>query len=97
MNINDFMTQLEAKRIKSTVPFTFLAPIIKDGRIERLEAHINDEVTDLKSVCGIFRKGGDPQNIINYGLARINEIKDRDDEVMVLPCLNVNLTHPNRR
>lgn len=95
MNINEFMNSLEAKRLKSTVRFNFLAPIVKDGRIERLEAHIGDTVTDLKSVCGIFKKGGDPQNILDYGLARITEIKERDD-VIVIPCKNVNLTHPHR-
>lgn len=95
MNFEEFWASLEAKRLKSTVRFNYLTPIITNGRIERLDAHIGDRVTDLKSVCGIFKKGGDPQNILDYGLARIGEIKDRDD-VIVIPCRNVNLTHPRR-
>lgn len=95
MNINEFMNRLEAERLPSSVHFNYLAPIITNGRIERLDAHIGDRVTDLKSVCGIFKKGGDPQNILHYGLARITEIKERDD-VIVIPCKNVNLTHPRR-
>lgn len=95
MNFQEFWASLEAKRLKSTVHFNYLAPIITNGRIERLDAHIGDRVTDLKSVCGIFRKGGDQQNILDYGLARVDEIKDRDD-VIALPCRNVNLTHPKR-
>jgi hypothetical protein len=95
MNFDDFWNKLEAERLPSSVHFNYIMPIIADGHVRGVKAHIGDRVTDLDSVCGIFKKGGDPLNILHYGLARHSEINDRDD-VIVIPCDNVNITHPLR-